>query len=89
MKTAKTYSTANPVSCEIPFDPDKASFEYREGVLVMRIEGQGCEPCPVSLPDDVIVWCRKTGVNPDILADAMAEAADKELRMSLIRSAMM
>ena len=77
-----------PCQVHIGFDLDKCRYEIQEGQIVLIFDGVRAPDCPQVLAGEVVEWCEQRRMNPEILLDAMLEAAYKEQNMELLRQAM-
>ena len=77
-----------PAQVHIGFDLSKCRYEIQEGQIVLIFDGIRAPDCPQVLAGEVVEWCQARRINPEIMLDAMLDAAYKEQNMQLLREAM-
>ena len=72
----------------VELDLNQFRYEVQGNRLVLTFEGIRAPDCPQVLAGEVVEWCASRRINPEIMLDAMLDAAYKEQDMQLLREAM-
>lgn len=89
-KFAKQSGMVEERDFGIVFDQTKARVVFDEnGDIVLYVSGSVGESCPESLSEEVLDWCSRMRVSPDILLESMTDAAEREMRLNLLKTAML